>query len=168
MAAVDPITMQVVRYGLEQIADEMGYTMMRTARSTVIKEVLDFSCALADRQGRTIAQAHHVPMLGGGDVVISNDPYLGGQHVMDMQVFAPVFEEGTLIGLVGNIAHQVDMGGMAPGGVAGGMTEIFQEGIRFPMIKFHRRGVENPEGGRLIATNVRIPGVTLGGMRGQG
>src|SRR3990172_6455202 len=65
MAAVDPITMQVVRYGLEQIADEMGYTMMRTARSTVIKEVLDFSCALADRQGRTIAQAHHVPMLVG-------------------------------------------------------------------------------------------------------
>src|SRR3972149_10688031 len=65
MEAVDPITMQVVRYGLEQIADEMGYTMMRTARSTVIKEVLDFSCALADRQGRTIAQAHHVPMLVG-------------------------------------------------------------------------------------------------------
>src|SRR3972149_689517 len=65
MPAVDPITMQVVRYGLEQIADEMGYTMMRTARSTVIKEVLDFSCALADRRGRTIAQAHHVPMLVG-------------------------------------------------------------------------------------------------------
>ena len=189
MAAVDPITMQVVRYGLEQIADEMGYTMMRTARSTVIKEVLDFSCALADRQGRTIAQAHHVPMLVGslditmkrvlehygggaerleeGDVVISNDPYLGGQHVMDMQVFAPVFEEGTLIGLVGNIAHQVDMGGMAPGGVAGGMTEIFQEGIRFPMIKFHQRGVENPEVIRMIASNVRIPEVTLGDMRSQ-
>ena len=189
MPAVDPITMQVVRYGLEQIADEMGYTIMRTARSTVIKEVLDFSCTLADARGRTIAQAHHVPMLLGsldittqrlldhfsggserleeGDVVISNDPYLGGQHVMDMQVFAPVFEEGTLIGLVGNIAHQVDMGGMAPGGVAGGMTEIFQEGIRFPMIKFHRRGVENPEVVRMIATNVRIPEVTLGDMRSQ-
>ncbi len=189
MPAVDPITMQVVRYGLEQIADEMGYTIMRTARSTVIKEVLDFSCALADGQGRTIAQAHHVPMLVGslditmkrvlehygrgaerleeGDVVISNDPYLGGQHVMDMQVFAPVFEEGELIGLVGNIAHQADMGGMAPGGVAGGMTEIFQEGVRFPMIKFHRRGVESPEVIRMIASNVRIPEVTLGDMRSQ-
>lgn len=188
MAAVDPITMQVVRYGLEQIADEMGYTIARTARSTVIKEVLDFSCALADAEGRTIAQAHHVPMLVGslditmkrvlehyrggerledGDVVISNDPYLGGQHVMDMQVFAPVFEDGALIGLAGNIAHQVDMGGMAPGGVAGGMTEIFQEGIRFPMIKFHQRGVENPEVIRMIAANVRIPDVTLGDMRSQ-
>lgn len=189
MPAVDPITMQVVRYGLEQIADEMGYTIMRTARSTVIKEVLDFSCTLADRQGRTIAQAHHVPMLLGslditmrrvlehygsgserleeGDVVISNDPYLGGQHVMDMQVSAPVFEDGALIGLVGNIAHQVDMGGMAPGGVAGGMTEIFQEGVRFPMIKFHQRGVESREVVRMIAGNVRIPEVTLGDMRSQ-
>lgn len=186
---MDPVTMQVVRYGMEQIADEMGYTMMRTARSTVIKEVLDFSCTLADAQGRTIAQAHHVPMLLGsldltmkevlrhfgqtaesleeGDVVISNDPYLGGQHVMDMQVFAPAFEDGELIGLVGNIAHQVDMGGMAPGGVAGGMTEVFQEGIRFPMIKLHKRGVEDPEVVRMIAANVRIPDVTLGDMRSQ-
>jgi len=189
VSAVDPITMQVVRYALEQVADEMGYTMMRTARSTVIKEVLDFSCTLADAQARTIAQAHHVPMLLGslditmkrvlehyssgaerlqeGDVVISNDPYLGGQHVMDMQVFAPVFEDGKLIGLVGNIAHQVDMGGMAPGGVAGGMTEVFQEGIRFPMIKLHKRGVEDPEVVRMIAGNVRIPEVTLGDMRSQ-
>jgi N-methylhydantoinase B len=185
---VDAITMQVVRYGLEQIADEMGYTMMRTARSTVIKEVLDFSCTLADAQARTIAQAHHVPMLLGsldvtmkhvlahfqgaerleeGDVVISNDPYLGGQHVMDMQVFAPVFDGGEIIGLVGNIAHQLDMGGMAPGGVAGGMTEIFQEGIRFPMIKLHKRGVEDPEVVRMFAANVRIPDVTLGDMRSQ-
>ena len=186
---MDPVTMQVVRYALEQIADEMGYTMMRTARSTVIKEVLDFSCTLADAQARTIAQAHHVPMLLGsldvtmkrvlehfsggqekleeGDIVISNDPYLGGQHVLDMQVFAPVFEAGELIGLAGNIAHQVDMGGMAPGGVAGGMTEIFQEGVRFPMIKFHKRGVEDPEVVRMIAGNVRIPDVTLGDMRSQ-
>ncbi|MHB8619169.1 MAG: hydantoinase B/oxoprolinase family protein [Chloroflexota bacterium] len=187
--AVDPITMQVVRYAMEQVADEMGYTMMRTARSTVIKEVLDFSCSLADGQGRTIAQAHHVPMLLGsldltmkrvlehyhsgperleeGDVVIANDPYLGGQHVMDMQVFAPVFDQGRLIGMAGNIAHQADMGGMAPGGVAGGMTEIFQEGIRFSMIKLSKRGVEDPEVVRMIASNVRIPDVTLGDMRSQ-
>jgi len=105
--------------------------------------------------------------LEEGDVVISNDPYLGGQHVLDMQVFAPVFEAGELIGLAGNIAHQVDMGGMAPGGVAGGMTEIFQEGVRFPMIKFHKRGVEDPEVVRMIAGNVRIPDVTLGDMRSQ-
>ena len=186
---MDAITMQVVRYGLEQIADEMGYTMMRTARSTVIKEVLDFSCTVADSQARTVAQAHHVPMLLGsldvtmryvmehfnrgaerleeGDVVISNDPYLGGQHVMDMQVFAPVYDAGQLIGLVANIAHQADMGGMAPGGVAGGMTEVFQEGIRFPMIKLHKRGMEDPEVARMIAGNVRIPDVTLGDIRSQ-
>jgi N-methylhydantoinase B len=55
----DPITMQVIRYALEQIADEMGYTLVRTARSTVIKEIKDISCAVFDSEGNTVAQAHH-------------------------------------------------------------------------------------------------------------
>ncbi len=59
----DPITMQVLRYAMEQVADEMGYTLVRTARSTVIKEIKDISCAVFDRSGNTVAQAHHAPML---------------------------------------------------------------------------------------------------------
>src|SRR5574341_659694 len=112
---VDPVTMQVIRYAMEQIADEMGYTLVRTARSTIIKEIMDITCAVFDAQGRTVAQAHHAPMLltgfeitmrelvrrfppekvEPGDVIVANDPYLGGQHVMDLHAFTPVFQEGA-------------------------------------------------------------------------
>jgi len=156
---VDTITMQVLRYALSQVADEMGYTMVRTSRSTIIKEIMDITCAVFDEKGRTVAQAHHAPMLltgfeitmrelikkypestlDDGDIIISNDPYMGGQHIMDVQTFAPVFLKGKIIGWVGSIAHHSDMGGAAPGGVAGGMTEIFMEGIRLPMVKLYRK-----------------------------
>ena len=184
---VDQVTMQVIRYALEQIADEMGYTLVRTSRSTIIKEVMDITCAVFDAQGRTIAQAHHAPMLltgfeitmaelikhfppgtlEDGDVVISNDPYLGGQHIMDIQTMAPVFYEGTIIGYVGAIAHQADMGGSAPGGVAGGLTEIYQEGLRLPMVKLYKRYAENKETFDILAANIRVPDKTLGDIRAQ-
>ena len=184
---VDQVTMQVVRYALEQIADEMGYTLVRTSRSTIIKEVMDITCAIFDAEGRTIAQAHHAPMLltgfeitmrelikryppgtlQAGDVVISNDPYLGGQHIMDIQTIAPVFFEGSLVGYVGAIAHQADMGGAAPGGVAGGLTEIYQEGLRLPMVKLYKQFQENQEIFQILASNIRVPDKTLGDIRAQ-
>lgn len=186
-AKADPITMQVLRYALEQVADEMGYTLVRTSRSTIIKEIMDITCAVFDAAGRTIAQAHHAPMLltgfeitmrevvrrfpperlRPGDIIASNDPYLGGQHIMDLQLFAPVFHRGGLVGWVGAIAHQQDMGGAAPGGVAGGMTEIYMEGLRLPMVKLYKAGREDPELFSLIATNIRIPEKTLGDIRAQ-
>lgn len=184
---IDPITMQVIRYAMEQVADEMGYMLVRTGRSTIIKETMDISCAIFDAEGHTIAQAHHAPMLltgleitmqwvlrefpperlHEGDVIISNDPYMGGQHIMDMQVFAPVFYGGKLVAFVGNIAHQSDMGGTAPGGVAGGMTEIYQEGLRLPMVKLYHQGTENHELVRILASNCRVPDKTLGDIRAQ-
>jgi N-methylhydantoinase B len=183
----DPITMQVIRYALEQIADEMGYTLVRTGRSTIIKEIMDITCAVFDEKGRTIAQAHHAPMLltgfeitmrelvkrfppdtlDEGDVIISNDPYMGGQHIMDVQTFAPVHYNGDLVGFVGNIAHMADMGGAAPGGVAGGMTEIYMEGIRLPMIKLYRKFKENEDVFAILRNNIRVPEKTLGDIRAQ-
>ena len=184
---VDPITMQVIRYALEQVADEMGYTLVRTARSTIIKEIKDISCAVFDRHGNTVAQAHHAPMLltgfelgmralreryrdeelEDGDVIVFNDPYGGGQHVMDLVTFAPVVHEGVLVGFVGSIAHHADMGGAAPGGTAGGLTEIFQEGIRLPFVKLYKRGEEDPELFNILASNIRVPDKTLGDIRAQ-
>ena len=183
----DPITMQVIRYALEQIADEMGYTLVRTGRSTIIKEIMDITCAVFDENGRTIAQAHHAPMLltgfeitmrelvrrfppenlDEGDVIISNDPYMGGQHIMDVQTFAPVHFNGELVGFVGNIAHMSDMGGAAPGGVAGGMTEIYMEGLRLPMIKLYRKFKENEDVFAILENNIRVPDKTLGDIRAQ-
>lgn len=181
----DPITMQVIRYAMEQIADEMGYTLIRTGRSTILKEIGDVSCGVFDEKGRTIAQAHHAPMLLAsfeitmkelvrrfpredlkeGDAIITNDPYSGGQHVMDVIVVTPVHLEGELIGFTGSIAHMTDMGGAAASGVAGGMTEIYEEGLRLPMIHLARGYKECPEIFAIISNNSRVPDKVLGDIR---
>ena len=183
----DMITMQVIRYGLEQIADEMGYTLVRTGRSTIITEIKDISCVIADAAGQTIAQAHHTPsLLAGfeitmrelvaayrpedlvpGDVIITNDPYKGGQHIMDLYAIAPAFHEGKLIGFVGNIAHHSDFGGVAAGGVAGGIREIYLEGLRLPMVKLYKAGTEDREIAGIIANQIRLPEKTMGDIRAQ-
>ncbi|MBW8012394.1 MAG: hydantoinase B/oxoprolinase family protein [Chloroflexi bacterium] len=183
----DPITMQVIRYAMEQIADEMGYTLVRTARSTIIKEIKDISCAVFDAQGNTVAQAHHAPMLltgfelgmralrkhysdselEDGDVIVFNDPYSGGQHVMDLVTFAPVKYKGEILGFVGSIAHHTDMGGAAPGGTAGGLTEIYLEGLRLPFIKLYKKGEEDRELFGILENNIRVPDKTLGDIRAQ-
>ena len=183
----DPVLMQVLRYATEQVADEMGHTLVRTARSTIIKEIKDISCAVFDRHGNTVAQAHHAPMLltgfeipmrslrkrfkdeelNDGDVIIFNDPYIGGQHVMDLVTFAPVRYQGKLVGFVGSIAHHADMGGAAAGGTQGGLTEIYLEGIRFPMVKLYKRGKEDAELFGILNNNIRVPDKTLGDIRAQ-
>jgi len=183
----DSITMQVIRYAMEQAADEMGRTLVRTARSTVIKEIEDMTCSIFDRHGNTIAQAHHAPMLltgfelgmralvekykpedlDKGDLIMFNDPYSGGQHVMDMVTFAPAYYKGELVGFTGSIAHHSDMGGAVPGGTAGGLTEIYLEGLRFPMVKLYKKGEEDPELFGILENNIRVPDKTLGDIRAQ-
>lgn len=183
----DPVLIQVLRYAMEQIADEMGHTLIRTARSTVIKEIKDISCAVFDRNGNTIAQAHHAPMLltgfelgmrqlraqfrdedlSDGDVIVFNDPYSGGQHVMDLVTFAPVFHKNKLVGFVGSMAHHADLGGAAPGGTQGGLTEIYQEGLRLPMVKLYKKGHEDAELFGILNNNIRVPDKTLGDIRAQ-
>ncbi|TEU21801.1 MAG: hydantoinase B/oxoprolinase family protein [Anaerolineales bacterium] len=183
----DPITMQVIRYAMEQVADEMGRTLVRTGRSTIIKEIEDITCAVFDKYGNTVGQAHHAPMLltgfelpmrslrrrykdeelDEGDVIIFNDPYAGAQHVMDLITFAPVHYEGQLVGFVGSIAHHSDMGGAAPGGTAGGLTEIYLEGLRFPFVKLYKKGQEDDELFGILRNNIRVPDKTLGDIRAQ-
>ncbi len=183
----DTITMQVIRYAMEQAADEMGRTLVRTARSTVIKEIEDMTCSVFDRYGNTIAQAHHAPMLltgfelgmralverykpedlDAGDLIMFNDPYAGGQHVMDMVTFAPAHYNGELVGFTGSIAHHSDMGGAVPGGTAGGLTEIYMEGLRFPMVKLYKKGKEDLELFGILENNIRVPDKTLGDVRAQ-
>ncbi len=183
----DLITMQVIRYASEQIADEMGHTLVRTGRSTLITEIKDISCVVTDVRGQTVAQAHHTPsLLAGfeitmkelvrefrpcdlspGDVIVMNDPYQGGQHIMDLYAIAPVFHEDELAGFVGNIAHHSDLGGVAAGGVAGGIREIWMEGLRLPMVKIMKAGVEDREIVGIISNQIRVPEKTLGDIRAQ-
>jgi N-methylhydantoinase B len=181
----DPVTMQVIRYGLEAIADDMGYNLMRMGRTTIVKEIMDINCAVLDSSGGILAQAHlcplmmfslpttavnmlkHVESFEEGDIIICNDPYLGGQHLLDMQFFSPVLFDGKLIAFVANIAHQLDMGGAVPGGVAGGLTEIYQEGLRIPFVKLYRNGKEDHQIFDIISKNIRIPEKTLEDFRAQ-
>jgi len=181
----DATTMQVIRYGLEAIADDMGYNLMRMGRTTIVKEIMDINCAVLDAAGGILAQAHLCPLmmfslpttiqnllevapvLEDGDVVICNDPYRGGQHLLDMQFFSPVYCDDELVAFVANIAHQLDMGGSVPGGVAGGLTEIYQEGLRLPPVKLYRAGKEVSEIFDIIACNIRIPDKTLEDFRAQ-
>jgi N-methylhydantoinase B len=177
--------MQVIRYGLEAIADDMGHNLMRMGRTTIVKEIMDINCAILDASGGILSQANLCPLMlfslpssaenmlekvstfEEGDIIISNDPYLGGQHLLDMQFFAPVFYEGQLIAFVADIAHQLDMGGAVPGGVAGGLTEIYQEGLRVPFVKLYRAGKEDPQIFDIISKNIRIPEKTLEDFRAQ-
>ena len=183
----DRVQAQVIRYALELVAEDMASTLMRTARSTVIKEVQDLSCALFDRNGRVIVQSKHAPMLLAGstltmseamrhmenqplqpgDVLIANDPFRGGQHIMDVMMISPVFREGDLIGYVGSVAHHSDLGGASPGGVAGGLTEIYAEGLCFPFVRLYIGGEENPDLFAMIENNIRVPHKTLGDIRAQ-
>lgn len=183
--SADQVTMQVIRYALEAVANDMGQNLMRMGRTTIVKEIMDINCAVLDAQGGIIAQANLCPLMlfslpdtaenmlryvedwHDGDVVICNDPYLGGQHLLDVQFFSPVFANGEIVAFVANIAHQLDMGGAVPGGVAGGLTEIYQEGLRLPFIKLYRAGREATEVFELVGRNIRMPEKTLDDFRAQ-
>src|SRR5215469_11542812 len=175
---INAITLEIFRCALTAIAEEMGTVLMLSSYSPNIKERRDFSCALFDTQSRLIAQAAHIPVhLGSmpdstaaviasidhfspGDMVILNDPYLGGSHLPDITLVAPIFveQEGPpcLIGFAANRAHHADIGGMSPGSMPLA-TEIYQEGIIIPPLKLWEAGQPNRALLTLILRNVRTP-----------
>jgi N-methylhydantoinase B len=176
--AVDPITIEIIANGLRSISDETFIALMKSAYSTNIKERRDHSTALCDRNGRLITQAEaslpiHIASMTGlmkyliadfandieeGDIFISNDPHVaGGTHLPDINMAVPVFHQKKLIGFICNIAHHADVGGMVPGSMAGGMSEIFQEGLRLPVVKLFRGGVLQEDLLKVVLLNVRVP-----------
>lgn len=186
-APLDPITFEVVKNRLLAIADEMETSLMRSAYSPVVKEMRDASCALFDARGQVIAQAAALPMhLGGltpavayllgrypvgdmkeGDVFLVNDPSQGGTHLQDFIVMRPIHCEGSVAAFSVSLAHQIDVGGMAPGSGPGDATEIYQEGLRLPCLKLYDGGVPNETALEIIGLNVRSPEMTMGDLRAQ-
>jgi N-methylhydantoinase B len=177
----DPITFAVVKSALDSIVDEMAYAVIRTARSEIIRDVMDYSAALCDAEGRLVAQAKTIAQhlgavpdamqsvlrefagdLHPGDVVVMNDPYEGGMHIPDVFLFLPIFVEGTLEAFAVVIGHQTDMGGRVPGSNASDSTEVYQEGLRIPPVKLYERGVASRTMRRIIEKNVRVPERVLG------
>jgi N-methylhydantoinase B len=183
---MDAITLAVVKSALDAIVDEMAYTVIRTARSEIVKDVMDFSAALCDADGTLVAQAKTIAQhlgavpdamasvlaqlghdLHPGDVVIMNDPYEGGMHLPDVFMFMPIFLDSRRLGFAVVIAHQTDMGGRVPGSNASDSTEIYQEGLRLPPVKFYEAGMRSRSVARIIEKNVRVPDRVLGDLGAQ-
>jgi N-methylhydantoinase B len=175
---LDPIGLEILSNALRSITDESFVALMKSAYSTNIKERHDHSTAITDPAGRLVVQAeeslpiHIASMMGlmqsllakfggeirEGDIFVANDPHVaGGTHLPDINMAMPVFVDGELIAFVCNIAHHADVGGMAPGSMAGGMSEIYQEGLRIPVVRLFREGELQQDLFDLLLLNVRVP-----------
>ena len=186
---VDPISLEVFKNMFVSVSEEMGVALLRTAYSPNIKERRDFSCAVFDPAGQMVAQAAHQPVhlgampasvqaaldtfpnaLRPGDLVILNDPYLGGTHLPDITLVAPVFADAAegkeLVGFVSNRGHHADVGGMTPGSLPLS-TELYQEGLILPPVKLARGGRLNQEVIQLICRNSRTPEERRGDLAAQ-
>ena len=184
MQRTDPVSREIIKNGLLSSADNMAFTVVRTARSSNIKHGMDFSTALFTADGQQVAQgltlpAHlgsMTPALEGvtnafgddvqpGDIFANNDPYEGGSHLPDIYLFKPIFAYDTLVGWSCAIGHQTDIGGRIPGGNACDSTEIYQEGLQIPPIKLYAGGVLNRAVWRILEKNVRVPEKVLGDVQ---
>ncbi|GAU80198.1 hydantoinase B/oxoprolinase family protein [Bosea sp. BIWAKO-01] len=181
---VDKVTLQVLANHCRAAAENMAYTLYRTAHSTFVKETEDFTVMLMDKTGRVVA----VPMdLGAtwypgmnynraidlvdeyrpGDIAFTNDPYSGylATHAPDTHLWKPIFHEGEIVCFVGGHVHNTDMGGAVPASLSRSLTEIHQEGIRFPPMTLVRDGVFDDKILRIMMMNVRKPQLNMGDLK---
>ena len=184
-ARVDPVTLVVVQNGLQQIASEMDLTQQRASFSPVIAEAFDRSNGIYARDnGEVIAQGElglpifvgvmqfttraaieHVKDFHPGDIVIVNDPYFGGTHLMDVKMVKPFFYRGRLWCFLSNTGHWPDTGGAVPGGFSARATEVQQEGLRLPPVKLYRDGVLQDDILSIILANIRVPEERIGDIK---
>jgi N-methylhydantoinase B/oxoprolinase/acetone carboxylase alpha subunit len=184
---IDAITLEVVRNKLEGIANEMQATLLFSAFSPIVKEAMDCSAALFTADGQTIAQATAIPIhlatmipalravidkypvasMQSGDVYILNDPYCGGTHLPDITLFVPVFGDGRLYAFSVATVHHQDVGGMSPGSIPTNATEIYQEGLRIPPLKYIEAGTINQTLQDLLRYNIRLPDTFAGDLNAQ-
>jgi N-methylhydantoinase B len=178
----DAVSLAIMWDRLISVTDEIVSTLVRTSFSTIVRESYDLSVVLLDADGKLMAQgSFSVPVFIGtaprtlrymldkfppktlrpGDVIATNDPWMGTGHIFDISVMRPVFRGDRLIGYTMSITHLPDIGGLGFGAAA---TEIFHEGLRLPICKLANQGVLDPFILELIETNVRVPDQTLGDL----
>ncbi|MCX7200318.1 MAG: hydantoinase B/oxoprolinase family protein [Proteobacteria bacterium] len=186
-AVVDPITAEVIRNKLEGIANEMELTLLKSSFSPIVKEGLDTSASLFTIGAETLAQACAIPVhlatliptirsmiarfpldtMKEGDAFILNDPYCGGTHLPDIAIMTPVFHRGRIIALSASMTHHGDVGGYSPGSLPPNSTEIYQEGLRIPPLKFREAGEYNETLVALLRQNSRLPDTLMGDLNAQ-
>lgn len=182
---VDPVSFQIVNGALIAATRAMATILRRSARSTIIRETQDFSTGIFDAEGRLAAQSEAIPLhlnslsyalsfclkeypaasLEADDVLLVNDPYHGGQHLPDLQVFAPIVHGGKVVGFVGNLAHHTDISG-GIGSMNPTASDVFQEGMRIPPVRFKRDDLDKAFG-RLLLANSRQPETLLADLNAQ-
>lgn len=167
-------------------AESMAFTLIRTAHSTFVKETEDFSCALTSPDGLTFASPKTlgatwyvgldygplikaVPTYKPGDIYMTNDPYSGyvATHTPDLVMWKPVFHNGEILCFVAGHIHNTDMGGAVPASLSRSLTEIQQEGIRFPPTRIVEDGKLNETSLAWMLANVRAPDQNLGDLKAQ-
>jgi N-methylhydantoinase B len=181
---IDKMTLQILANHVRAAAENMAYTLHRTAHSTFVKETQDFTTQITDGAGYTVG----VPMdLGAtwypgifygralamipdyepGDVGFTNDPYSGflATHVPDLHMWKPIFHEDRIVAFACGHIHNTDMGGAVPASLSRALTEVHQEGVRFPPLKLYRKGKLNEEALRIMLLNVRKPEQNLGDLK---
>jgi N-methylhydantoinase B len=182
---LDSTTLQVLANYCAAAAESMGWTLMRTAHSTFVKETEDFSCQVLTPEGKTVASPTSFGATwytgldyGGvlsrfdyreGDICITSDPYAGyvATHTPDTHIWKPVFRDGELVCFVGCHIHNTDVGGAVPATLSRSLTEIHQEGLRIPPMRLMRDGVMNEDLIALISRNVRMPEQNWGDLNAQ-
>lgn len=180
----DPLNLQVFANHTRAAAENMAYTLQRTAHSAFVKETEDFTVMLVNRKGETfgvpmglgatwypgLTYTRAIDMIADykpGDVAFTNDPYscFVATHAPDTHLWKPVFYEGEIIAWTGGHIHNTDMGGAVPASLSRALTEVHQEGIRFPPMKLVNEGVFDEQILRIMTTNVRKPDLNIGDMK---
>jgi len=185
---LDIVTLEVIRNMLPAIANEMSYVLQRTSYNMMIYEVRDYCCGLLDTSGRLLAQnvggvSHFVADLGvvirdgverygvngfrPGDVIMTNHQRVGGQHLNNILIYTPCFEEGQLFGFAATRAHWMDVGGLSTGFGGANALDPWMEGLQLDQIKLYEGGELDEKAWRMIRDNIRFPESSLGDLKSQ-
>jgi N-methylhydantoinase B len=180
---IDGITLEIMWGRLIAVMNEIDDAIVRTSFSTIVGESRDFGYILTDERGRSLCQSSFSPpnfcvvlpltarkllerfpveTLAEGDVLATNDPWIGTGHLPDFVMISPVFHRGRPIGFIGSIAHVSDVGGHA-GDIEA--LDVFQEGLRLPPSKLYRGGRRNDELFEIVGANCRVPDLVLGDLQ---
>src|SRR5688500_17840058 len=183
---VDPVTAEVIRSAMETVCLEMATYVSRTATTPILNQSNERNATIMDARGRLAALSVGIPQfmltstlpmrfaldfLGAdefreGDVFVANDPYHGGGHLPDYNVFSPVFAEGRMVLIASIQCHHGDTGGAVPGGYNVTASDIWGEGVRWPVVKVLDRGVERRDVLYALQANNRLPDY-IGDLRAQ-
>ena len=182
---LDPIVLEVLWNRLLSVVNEQQVALMRTAFSTIVRETQDLACGVFDTKGRMMAQSltgtpghinsmatgvqHFLDSyppgtLGPGDVLITNDPWMTAGQINDITVVTPAFKNGSEVAYFANTCHAADIGGRVLSAEA---REVYEEGLRIPIMKLHQRGEINQDLIQIIRANVRTPDETVGDLYAQ-